>query len=169
MNLLIIDAAQLTSEVEIAFQLNPRNISLYRGESEETLKDIAPSLFSFERDSSFSDWFFDNGWGKSWGVLLTSDSSMEELHKHFRKFLLVQSYDGSEMYFRFYDPRVLRIFLPTCDEEQLLEFFGPVKYFLMEDEESDFAIQFSLQGAELVSKRILYKEILNTIFGTPTS
>lgn len=161
---LLLDSAQLYSEMENAFHLNPNNFSLYRGESEEALKDIAPYLFSLEANTLFVDWFFENGWGKSWGVLVSSSASMEELHKHFRKFLFVQSYDGSEMYFRFYDPRVLRIFLPTCDKDQLLEFFGPIKYFLMEDEESDFAIQFSLQDTELISKRIINKEIHDAIF-----
>ena len=35
-----------------------------------------------------------------------------------------QGPDDEALYFRFYDPRVLESFLPTCSEEQLDEFFG---------------------------------------------
>jgi hypothetical protein len=39
------------------------------------------------------------------------------------------------MYFRFYDPRVLRSFLPTCTEPECAEFFGPIGRFVMEAEQ----------------------------------
>jgi hypothetical protein len=34
--------------------------------------------------------------------------------------------------FRFYDPRVLSVFLPTCLPEQITEMFGPVTHFFVE-------------------------------------
>lgn len=61
--------------------------------------------------------------------------------------------EGREVYFRYYDPRVLRLFLPTCTPEEINTFFGPVACFLMEAEEPDILLQFMNhgQGAEKVS------------------
>ena len=39
---------------------------------------------------------------------------------------------------------MLSIFLPTCDKEQLKEFFGPIKRVICEDEYPSFAFIFSL-------------------------
>ena len=41
---------------------------------------------------------------------------------------------GKRMIFRFYDPRVMRIFIPTCDAEQRTEFFGNIQHFFVEAE-----------------------------------
>ena len=51
------------------------------------------------------------------------------MRTHFRRFLLVEAPDGDSWYFRFYDPRVLERFLPTCDAAQLTDFFGPVSAY----------------------------------------
>jgi len=56
----------------------------------------------------------------------------------------VQTEDGRELYFRFYDPRVLRIFLPTCNAEEAATFFGPVRQFLVEAQDAETLLQFSL-------------------------
>ena len=76
------------------------------------------------------------------------------MYKHFRKFLIVQAEDGMELYFRFYDPRVLRIFLPTCTRNQLIEFFGPVQKHIMEDEDPSYALIFSLENGILRKERV---------------
>jgi hypothetical protein len=80
--------------------------------------------------------------------------SFEELYKHFRRFLTVNTEDGQKLYFRYYDPRVLRVFLPTCDSAQLSEFFGSIKYFFAEDEDPEFILRFSLQNRTLLTDRL---------------
>jgi len=57
----------------------------------------------------------------------------------------VQDAKGKDMYFRFYDPRVLRVFLPTCTPEELSDFFGPIAGFLIESAERGHAWQCSHQ------------------------
>jgi hypothetical protein len=70
------------------------------------------------------------GWDKNWGIYLICEKPFLELRTHFRHFLMVQA-EGFEhrMYFRFYDPRVLQTFLPTCSPEQRQQFFGPILRF----------------------------------------
>lgn len=158
---LILDAARMESEMETARALNPDFVSLYRGEPEETLASVAPYLFSFNNGTEFENWYFANGWGDAWGVLVVANEEMRALHKHFRRFLMVKTEDGEELYFRFYDPRVLRIFLPTCDREQLKEFFGPVDYYLCEDEDPEYGIVFSLQDGLLRQERITKEMVIS--------
>ena len=80
---------------------------------------------------------------------------------HFRKFLLVTTEPDKEFFFRFYDPRVLRIFLPTCDVKQLREFFGPVEKFICEDEDADYGLIYSFDNNKLKTNRIKRAEILD--------
>ena len=54
------------------------------------------------------------------------------------------------MYFRFYDPRVFRMFLPTCDETQLRDFFGGVDFFIAEGESQSTAEVWSLADGKLI-------------------
>jgi hypothetical protein len=156
---ILLDAARMGIKMEEAMQLESAYDSLYRGRSEENLAAVAPYIFRFASGSPFGEWYTENGWGDSWGILLKSSWPMHELHKHFRKFLLVKTEEGKELYFRFYDPRVLRIFLPTCDETQIREFFGPVDYFIVEDEDPAYALKFWHENAVLKTQR-LGKEVL---------
>jgi hypothetical protein len=141
---ILLDAARMDFEIITAKEHNSRFDSLYRGRSEESLSSVAPYLFTLDKESEFTRWYFEKGWGDSWGVLVYSSEDMKTLVKHFRQFLMVKTEDGEELYFRFYDPRVLSVFLPTCDQKQLNEFFGPVDYFICEGENPDFSSVFSL-------------------------
>lgn len=54
------------------------------------------------------------GWGHAWGifVIAQTDVTLEVLFKHFRTLLRVNDEQKRTLVFRFYDPRVLRIYLP---------------------------------------------------------
>ena len=56
---------------------------------------------------------------------------------------LVQTEDGKQLYFRFYDPRVLRLYLPTCTPEEVRRSFGPVGCYLLEDEDPKTLLRFT--------------------------
>jgi hypothetical protein len=148
---LLLDAARMEDAMDTARELNPVNASLYRNRDgqDEILPSVAPFLFTYPYTDAFCDFVLNNGWGKSWGLWVESEVDFETLCRHFRRFLMVQTEEGQELYFRFYDPRVLRIFLPTCDIDQLHEFFGPVTQFIMEDEDPAYCIIFSLWSNQL--------------------
>ena len=61
--------------------------------------------------------------------------------------------DFQPLYFRYYDPRVLRVYLPTCDADELRTLFGPISRLLCEDEEGGL-LKFWLAGGQLGSERI---------------
>lgn len=156
---ILLDSARMEADINTARDMNKNFISLYCGKSEISLASVAPYIFTIHHKDEFENWYFDKGWGNSWGVLVYSYEDMKSLHKHFRKFLMVKTESGEELYFRFYDPRVLKIFLPTCDQPQLKEFFGPVDYFICEDENPTKALVFSLQFGELVNSQILKEQM----------
>jgi len=63
--------------------------------------------------------------------------------------LVVHDPDGKPMYFRYYDPRVLRTYLPTCNAQELETIAGPVEWFLVEAEDSSIALRFDVQSGAL--------------------
>ena len=154
----ILDAARMGSAMATAKELTDEHSSLYKGESMEKLADFAPYLFMVSGQSAFTTWVTAQGWGDSWGIYLESSANPADLYHHFRKFLLVRTEAGKELYFRFYDPRVLRQFLPTSDAYQLTAFFGPVRYFLLEDADPDFAVRYWLEARTLRQQRLTRAE-----------
>ncbi len=161
---LLFDAAKATEEkLNIAQEQTKIFISLYRGRSEENLAVVGPYLFPFPHSIEFSQFILQSGWGNAWGLFAFTKQTIEETNLHFRKFLLVKTEKGEELYFRFYDPRVLRIFLPTCDETQLKEFFGPIEKFICEDEDKEFAIEFTLLNNQLNTRRFPAQEFFDSV------
>jgi hypothetical protein len=122
---------------------------LFSGESATELAGQAPYLVRLPADCPQLEPLVLDGWGDSWGVFLTCREPAEEVRAHLRKFLMVelegQGPDGgpAEAYFRFYDPRVMRAFLPTCNEAETAEFFGPVRAWLLEGRKPDTLLRFT--------------------------
>lgn len=153
-NFILLDAARIGREMEEAFLLNPVHDCLYTGKSRDDLGGVAPYIFDLAQQGDLRNWFGEKGWGRAWGILIGCKAGFEECREHFRKFLLARTEDGEEFYFRFYDPRVLKNFLPSCDQLQLLEFFGPVSYFIVEGEDKGCAIRYWQKGGTLHQETI---------------
>ena len=146
---ILLDAARMGPRINEATDQNPHHVCLYR---DEPLQSVAPYLFE-ACEPEFNSWFRQIGWGQAWGILLASDLPMNELQKHFRKFLFVSTDDDQELYFRFYDPRVLRVFLPTCDVAQLELFFAGIRHFIIEDDAGN-PIKYWLNLGQLMQSEI---------------
>jgi hypothetical protein len=116
---------------------------LYRGELEPDLAEAAPYLLKLAKDHPFTYWLLAKGWGDSWGIFIRSDASLRDLRHHFRKFLMVYDPAVRPLYFRYYDPRVLRMYLPTCNANELQTMFGPVKSYLLEDDDAVVLLRYS--------------------------
>jgi len=120
----------------------PEYVCLYRGELEPDIAEVAPYLVRLEPDAPFTQWVLEKGWGAHWGIFAVSLGVLRDLRQHFRRFTMVRDPDGKQLYFRFYDPRVLRVFLPTCTPDELAEFFGPVMCYALEDEDPKRMLRF---------------------------
>lgn len=109
-------------------------ICLYQGPTATELATVAPYLVCLGTGDRVFNWLWDEGWGESWGIFVWSLVSPQQLRTHFRRLTMVSTEGGQRLLFRFYDPRVLRDFLPTCDASQCQELFGPVTRFAYEAE-----------------------------------
>jgi len=126
----------------LAAASDPRE-SLYERDANSMLARSAPYVISLAPDSDLLRALIENGWGQAWGCFFASEASLEELGKHFRKFFMVQLEGGKEIYFRFYDPRVLRGFLPAGSADELAAFFGPVSIWMIEAKNSAMMLKIT--------------------------
>ena len=131
-----------------------QSICLYHGAKAVELATVAPYLVHLKKNDSFTEWLLTQGCGKSWGIFLQSSATLNELQRHFRKFLMVYDEEGRPLYFRFYDPRVLRVYVPTCNESELKIIFGPVNRYCVEGKNGNAMIEYSCAGGKL-SQRIV--------------
>ena len=75
------------------------------------------------------------------------------MRKHFRRFLTVHTSEGKPMRFRYYDPRVMRRFLPACNTEDLAALFNQVDYYLLEDEDAGVMLSFNAESGALKQEK----------------
>ena len=107
---------------------------LYTGELPPEMLETAPFLVQLERESAFTEELIARGWDEHWGIFMESVADLETLRRHFKRLLIVRDEEGTELLFRFYDPRVLRVYLPTCTDDESAAMFGPVARFVVRDE-----------------------------------
>lgn len=140
---------------------------LFSGRLDPALQAVAPYLVELRPEASFVRRLLGDGWGRAWGIYVASPASLEELRRHFRRFLRVEDERGRRMLFRYYDPRVLRVYLPTCNEEELATVFGPVTRYVLEAEDPDRLLELSLHGGALVTRAILWRSERPDDVGSP--
>lgn len=150
----ILDAAGDTRIHSRLAESGTEAMSLFRGDLARELAGVAPYLVPLHREDSFIDWFFTYGWGNSWGIMIESAAGFKELGRHFQGLIMVYDPQGKPLYFRYYDPRVFRIYLPTCNESELKILFGPVNSFYVEAEDPNYLIHYVLTGGKLVERRV---------------
>jgi hypothetical protein len=142
----VLDAARDIRILALLLHHKEECQSLYEGRQGLELAQVAPYLVRLQKDSPLLEVLVKEGWGKSWGVYLTSPSDLHEIRRHLRHFLEVKLPSGEQVYFRFYDPRVMRTFLPTCTPEDTTQFFGPIQNYLVEDENPKKLFRFVNTG-----------------------
>jgi hypothetical protein len=139
----VLDGASCPDLLESLARHGAENICLYRGELKPDLARAAPYLVRLEEASPFTAWLLNEGWGNHWGIFATAPADLRAMRKHFRHYLIVKAPDGRSLYFRYYDPRVLRVYLPTCTAAESAFVFGPITSFACEGEDSAVLLRFS--------------------------
>lgn len=131
----LLDAARSDRIRVILAESVERSRSLYDGIEGDFLAHVAPYLVEISPGSRLFGQLVREGWEKRWGIFIDAPYSFKEMRRHLRRFLLVGDDDSRKsFYFRFYDPRVLGAFLPTCTVKQRAELFGEVRAFFAEGE-----------------------------------
>jgi hypothetical protein len=128
----------------------PKNC-LYSGDLPRQLQRTAPYLVQLEREDRFTRYLIDSGWGSNWATFLRTETGIKQLRRHLREFLRVRDESGKRLIFRYYDPRVLRVYLPTCWPAELDTFFGPISAFITEGEDPGEILEFRNEKGTLAS------------------
>lgn len=150
----VLDGASVPGLLERLYTLEPEFECLYRGELEPDMAEVAPYLVCLRPDAEFTAWLLAEGWGRSWGVFVASEADMRAVRRHLRAFLVVYGPDGRPLYFRYYDPRVLRLYLPTCEPAELSTVFGPVGAYVLEGEAPDTLLRFQFADGRLLRQEV---------------
>ncbi|MBF0304633.1 MAG: DUF4123 domain-containing protein [Alphaproteobacteria bacterium] len=127
---LLLDAARDEALYPMLYDLDEDLLiqSLYQGDTAVTLAEVAPYLVALRPGDEAARRLHDLIWGNGWGMLLHAPLSFSAVRRHLRKFTLVFTEAGSGLVFRFYDPRVLQIFLPTCEPADACKLIGPLRW-----------------------------------------
>lgn len=140
----VLDGALIDDLLDKLQQFEPEYYCLYRGDLKPDMAEVAPYLVRLRPDTPFAEWVIGKGWGKNWGIYVHSPANLQAMRKHFRTFLTVYDSNGKPMLFRYYDPRVLRLYLPTCNAQELQTVFGPITSYLVESEDPKTLLRFQL-------------------------
>ena len=136
----IVDAARDDRILILVRESVERYQSLYEGTDGEALEHVAPHLVELPKGSGLLRRLVREGWENRWASFMETNLSFKELRRHLRRFLMVADADTrKKMYFRFYDPGVLRTFVPASTVKQRSEFFGEINAFYVENESGDVA------------------------------
>lgn len=125
---------------------------LYDGLLSPTISRVAPYLVALDPGSIFDMDIIAHGFGESWGLFIESPVEIDDLRRHLRRFLKVETEDARRLLFRFYDPRVLRVYLPTCRADELATFFGPIRTLYVEPQPPTRIDAFTVEAGKLVTR-----------------
>ncbi len=143
----VFDAARDYSRVVMAQMLSRAYFNLFIGEKGERLSHVAPHLFECDLQGAIAHMALSGLRPGEVGFLAEAEEPFESVYKHFRRFLtVIRESDGKKVLFRFYDPRILRVFLPACNSSELNHFFGPIKAFHCQGEDTGEVLTFRLDG-----------------------
>ena len=93
----------------------------------------AAYLVDLERDAPFTDWLLAEASEvhPGWGVVSVSDRALLPMREHFRSIGDVLTPEGDRRAWRWYDPEVLQVVLPSLSASQLDELFAPGQSFVV--------------------------------------
>jgi hypothetical protein len=136
----IIDAASDFIEIDDLIKTYGPSVCVLKSNYDGQFIDVGPHLF----DSSvkLDELLMNTQWGKGSFISLSFSRERMNLIHLLRNNSEIVTEQDEVMFFRYYDPRILRIFLPVFDTQQIKEFFGSVDEFMCEDEDPAFGLIF---------------------------
>ncbi len=98
------------------------------------LQMVAPWLVRIDPTEPLLATWQQHGHAASWGLMALSALPIEQLQRHFRRFLQAKLPDGTIALFRFYDPRVFNTYVRAMTPEERAPWFGDVLQYSVEAE-----------------------------------
>jgi len=146
---MILDGARSIDVFRMVLDCHLEYSCLYSGPLSPEMEIAAPYLVQLDHGYRDTHRFIRRAWGDKMGVFLRTDTSLKNLRRHLRQLLVVRDTRGRRLVFRYYDPRVLRVYLPTCTQAELRTVYGPIECFWTESEDGEQIRQFSFHESGL--------------------
>ena len=146
----VLDAARDPEILPLLENSGEQYQSLYEGAKGKELEEVAPYLVQFSGQTPLLNSLVYAGWGKAWGIYVYAPSSFVDVRRQLRRSLMMES-DATpprKIYLRYYDPRVFKIWVPTCTAQELGDFFGPIQMVSTEGEKPELVMRYqrSVEG-----------------------
>ncbi|MEZ5083029.1 MAG: DUF4123 domain-containing protein [Bacteroidales bacterium] len=138
----IIDSARNEEVFRYLITGNVEYKSLFEGTLDVQSFGVSGFLVECIKESPLFTWMTSEAWGENCCIFFTSKSNFEDLFTHFQQFNRVYLEDEKVVLFRYYDPRVLRTYLPSCSLNEIDLFFGDVQAFYAESEDPTIIHEF---------------------------
>lgn len=138
----VLDGASIPEMLTQFTRFQADYICLYRGDLSTEMAKVAPYLVALPPNSDITNWLLSLV-GKHPGIFARTTAPMREMRQHLRKFLMVYDPESNPVYFRYYDPRVLRTHLPQCNADETKTIFGPISHYFAENEAGNQLLSFT--------------------------
>ncbi len=147
----ILDPAREPALYEHVARLEPGAAAcLFAGRLAPGLKQVSPHLVELAPNDPLAAAWQRQGWGQSWGILIESGESLAFVRRRLRHFTPARLPDGQgPLLFRFWDPRVFRVYLPLVEPPELAPWFEGIERYLCESEDGKAAVEFRHVGGAL--------------------
>ncbi len=123
----ILDVARDPRIAELMREAVEPCFPLFDGLEAARQAEAAPQLVALSAGSRLLADLVREGWGARWTAWIKSSREPTVVRRHLRQFLLANiPGEADPVYFRFYDPDVLRVVLETANEEERRRWFGDV-------------------------------------------
>ncbi|WP_312243381.1 DUF4123 domain-containing protein [Stutzerimonas nitrititolerans] len=125
---LLIDGAQVNNLAARIYALeeSPSLHLLYQQSAYEALADVGPLLVAVRPHSELAQ-VFQQEWQATAGIWLESDADEDDLVEHLRSLIHVRLEGDQTTLFRYYDPRVMTLWLGVLTAVERDPLMGPVK------------------------------------------
>lgn len=129
----LLDAAEIVNLPELIAQSGLEAKSLFLDTDDDTLSAVAPWFVKLEPDNAFSASVFQSG-PQPWRVgnftspvLFHSSRGFEELYNHFRRFVMVETFQDTRAYLRFWNSEILHSLVAPLEipTDLVSAFFDP--------------------------------------------
>jgi hypothetical protein len=123
---LLLDGAQIDGLVARIYGLeeSPSLHLLYQQSTYEALAEVGPLLVPVRPHSELAQ-VFNQEWRTTAGIWLESDVSEDDLVDYLRSLIHAQV-DGTTVLLRYYDPRIMQLWLGAMDADERDPLMGPV-------------------------------------------
>jgi hypothetical protein len=154
---LLLDGAKIENLPGHLYRLegNPTFEWLYLTTPYKAVFDIGPVLVVLRANSPLEQMFTAH-WQHDAGLMLESDAPMQSLAEHLRSLIHARVSGDVSLLFRFYDPRVLRHWLPALDANERdckMGLINRVRLPATEDQEKHWIVRAHRQNAEHYGER----------------